>query len=319
VFIFGGDTLRFSYVNQGAAEQVGYDRDELLAMTPLHIAPEFTERDFRALLQPLMSGETGSTQYVTVHRRRDGVDIPVEVMLQVDQSPDTAGAPSFVATVRDVRERLEAEERLREAQQELNTLEDHERIARDLHDIVIQQLFASGMTLQGVWSRISEPEVADRVTTVIDDLDRTIREIRSVIFGLQRFGADATGVRAAIMSTVNDAGAGLETVPRVRLNGPVELIGDAIAAQLLPTLREALSNVARHAKAAKVDVTIDVGDVVVLRVTDDGIGINEEVLPTGHGLRNMSDRAVRLGGHASVRARPDGGTLLEWQVPRDGV
>jgi PAS domain S-box-containing protein len=319
VFIFGGDTLRFSYVNQGAAEQVGYDRDELLAMTPLHIAPEFTERDFRALLQPLMSGETGSTQYVTVHRRRDGVDIPVEVMLQVDQSPDTAGAPSFVATVRDVRERLEAEERLREAQQELNTLEDHERIARDLHDIVIQQLFASGMTLQGVWSRISDPEVADRVTTVIDDLDRTIREIRSVIFGLQRFGADATGVRAAIMSIVNDAGAGLESVPRVQLNGPVELIGDAIAAQLLPTLREALSNVARHAKAATVDVTIDVGDVVVLRVTDDGIGIDEEVPATGHGLRNMSDRAVRLGGHASVRALPDAGTLLEWQVPRDGV
>jgi PAS domain S-box-containing protein len=322
VFIFAGDTLRFTYVNEGAVEQVGYDHDELLAMTPLHIAPEFTERDFRALLQPLMEGEINSTQFVTVHRRRDGVDIPVEVMLHVDQSPDTGSARSFVATVRDIRERLEAEERLREAQQELHTLEDHERIARDLHDVVIQQLFASGMTLQGVWSRIGDPEVAQRVATVVDDLDRTIREIRSVIFGLQGFGANSKGCRAAIMDLVRATETGLQCMPRVRFEGPVELIGDTIATQLLATLREALSNIARHAKAATVDVDIAVGDEVVLRVADDGIGIGigiEDMPSTGHGVRNMSERAARLGGHATVCRRPEGGTLLEWRVPRDAA
>jgi PAS domain S-box-containing protein len=319
VFIFDAESLRFTYVNEGAVGQVGYERDELLNMTPLHIAPQFTERDFRALLEPLIDGVTSSTQYVTVHRRRDGADLPVEVMLQVDQSPDRDDAPSFVAMVRDVRERLEAEQSLREAQQELHTLEDHERIARDLHDIVIQQLFASGMTLQGVWSRVREPEIAQRIATVVDDLDRTIREIRSVIFGLQSFGTDAKGVRRAIMDIVSDAQTGLQLIPRVHFEGPLELVEDTIADQLLPTVREALSNVARHAAAEVVDVTISVGDNVVLRVVDDGVGIQGDVHATGYGIRNMSDRAAQLGGTATVSRRPEGGTLVAWSVPRNSV
>ena len=111
VFIFDED-LRFTYVNSGAEQQVGYSRDELLAMTPLHIAPQFTESEFRALLAPLVAGDTASTRFVTEHRRRDGVDITVEVVLQVQDGAE-AGSRSFVAMVRDVRERLETEQRLR--------------------------------------------------------------------------------------------------------------------------------------------------------------------------------------------------------------
>jgi PAS domain S-box-containing protein len=150
LFIFDGDTLQFTYVNEGAIEQVGYSRDQLRNMTPLHIAPEYSEVQFRRLLAPLIAGKSASTQYLTVHRRSDGTDVPVEVMLQVEQLSEPGQHRSFVATVRDIRERIETEDRLRAAERELHMFEDHERIARDLHDIVIQRLFASGMTLQGV-------------------------------------------------------------------------------------------------------------------------------------------------------------------------
>jgi len=315
LFIFDGDTLRFTYVNQGAIEQVGYELEQLLGMTPLHIAPEFTESEFRALLAPLVGGDAESTQYLTVHRRSDGTDIPVEVMLQVEQATETGRPRSFVAAVRDVRERIETEERLRETERELHTLEDHERIARDLHDIVIQQLFASGMTLQGVWSRIKDPDVAQRVATVVDDLDRTIREIRSVIFGLQAFGEASRGLRQDVMVVASEAGEHLASEARVHFDGPVETIGAEVAAQLLPTLREALSNVARHARASAVEVTVAVDDDVVLRVVDDGVGIQAARGTSGRGLHNMADRAERLGGRCEFRDAPDGGTVLEWTVP----
>jgi PAS domain S-box-containing protein len=294
---------------------VGYSRDELLAMTPLHIAPQFTEPEFRALLAPLIAGEMESTQFVTEHRRRDGVDVPVEVVLQVKDEPDLGGQ-SFVAMVRDVRERIEAEQRLRETERELHTLEDHERIARDLHDIVIQQLFASGMTLQGVWSRIREPEVAQRVATVVDDLDRTIREIRSVIFGLQAHETGHEHRRTEIQGVLADETAALGFEPRARFDGPIESIPDHVAPHLLATLREALSNVARHARASQVHVSIEVGDEIVLRVEDDGIGVGDhETGGGGNGVRNMRDRAAQCGGRFELRPAPDGGTVLEWHVP----
>src|SRR5205085_6317676 len=106
VFMFEGDTLGFTYVNQGAIEQVGYEREQLLEMTPLHIAPRYTEAEFRAVLAPLVAGEVNSTQYVTVHRRSDGTDVPVEVMLQVEQVLRPAQHRSFLATARDIRERI---------------------------------------------------------------------------------------------------------------------------------------------------------------------------------------------------------------------
>jgi PAS domain S-box-containing protein len=312
LFIFDGDTLHFTYVNQGAIEQVGYEREQLLTMTPLHIAPDYTERDFRTLLQPLIAGEAESTQYLTVHRRSDGTDVPVEVMLQAEQASEPGQPRSFVATARDVRERIETEERLREAERELHTLEDHERIARDLHDVVIQQLFASGMTLQGVWSRIKDPDVAQRVAAVVDDLDGTIREIRSVIFGLQAFNQGTQGLREQIILLAREAAEHLASEPRVRFDGPVETIDPEITAQLLPTLREALSNVARHAEASSVEVSLVAGDDIVLRVVDDGVGVGDT---RGSGLRNMAERAAALGGRCAIRAAPERGSILEWIVP----
>src|SRR5262249_40659250 len=134
-------------------------------------------------------------------RRSDGTEFPVEISL----SPlHTDTGLQVVAVVRDVSERLEAETRLRQAEQHLRIVEDRERIARDLHDIVIQKLFAAGMTVQGVAAGGLDSERAQRLNRVVDDLDDTIREIRSVIFGLQSDARDMPGVRAAVLHILDD-------------------------------------------------------------------------------------------------------------------
>ncbi len=314
VVILDAETLQFTYVNQGVVDQVGYSRDELAGMTMLHIAPEFDERTLRALLAPLEAGEIDATTFTTVHRHRDGSDRPVEILLQARRNED--GRPSsYVKVVRDISDRLEAEGLLRQAEQDLLMLEDRERIARDLHDIVIQKLFAAGMSVQAVTARTTDPENARRLGAVVDDLDHTIREIRSVIFSLHADVASGTGLRIQILRVVSEERHVLGFDPRVYFDGPVDAIDDGIAVELLPTLREALSNVARHAGATSVEVFVACKDGVVLRLLDNGCGIS----PTpslGNGIRNLSERAIKLGGHCFVTARPEGGTQLEWRIPK---
>ncbi len=313
VLVLDADTLRFTYANQGATEQVGYGRDELLQMTMLHITPEFTERQLRELLGPLVSGERSSLTFTTVHRHRDGTDLPVEILMQSVSGED--GTPKrYVKIVRDIRERLETEERLKVAEQHLRVVEDRERIARDLHDIVIQKLFAAGMTIQSVSSRTADAEHGHRLATVVDDLDDTIREIRSVIFSLHADAPDSMGVRAEVLRVADDERAALGFEPRIRFDGAVDSMDDRVAQELLPALREALSNVAKHAGASAVEIVVENAAEVTLRVLDDGRGM-PATLPSGHGIKNLTERAERLGGTCRVASRPDGGTMVEWKVP----
>jgi PAS domain S-box-containing protein len=236
VFIFDRETFRYSYVNQGALAQVGYSRDEMLQMTPLHIAPEFRETELRQRLAPVAAGEVASVTFTTVHRRRDGVDVPVEVVVQAPATDSASG--SFVALVRDISERVETEERLRRAAQDLQLLEDRERIARDLHDLVIQRLFAAGMTLQATRSLTDDPTVVQRMGAAVDELDETIREIRTVIFGLQGDPAQRRGLRGDILRIVADERYVLGFEPRVHLDGAIDALPDDIAEQLCATLRD---------------------------------------------------------------------------------
>jgi PAS domain S-box-containing protein len=316
VLILDADTLRFTYVNQGAIEQVGYSRDELIGMTMLHIAPEFDECKLHELLAPLERGEATSTTFTTVHRHRDGTDRPVEIILEARLNEE--GRPhSYVKIVRDISERLAAETLLRQAEQDRLMLEDRERIARDLHDIVIQKLFAAGMSVQAVTPRITDRESARRLSIVVDDLDQTIREIRSAIFSLHAEPSRGSGLRSEILRVVSEEGHVLGFAPRVHFDGVVDAIDDAVAVELLPTLREALSNVARHADATAVDVFVESSNGVRLRVRDNGRGIAAGA-GGGNGIRNITERATRLGGHCRVSARPEGGTLLEWTAPGAG-
>ena len=176
VLIMDADSWGFRYVNQGAVDQSGYSRDELLTMTMLDITPEFTAASLRELLAPLERGEQSSVVVTTTHRRRDGADLPVEILVQAIPGDD--GTPrGYVKIARDISDRLESETQLRRAEHELETLADRERIARDLHDLVIQRLFAAGMSAQALTSQTSDLGEAQRLQGIVDELDETIRGI----------------------------------------------------------------------------------------------------------------------------------------------
>ncbi len=203
----------------------------------------------------------------------------------------------------------------------LSLYEDRERIAHDLHDLVIQRLYATGMSLEGTMPMITRPEVASRITHAVDAMDETIKEIRTTIFALQaRDSAGGPDLRGDIVALVEEMADMLGFAPSLRLGaGLGTQVGAEVAEQALAALREALSNAARHASASQVDVTVDVDPdgMLVVQVTDDGTGI-----PAGgrrSGLRNLAKRAEKLGGELRLEpadpgaARP--GTKLEWRVP----
>jgi signal transduction histidine kinase len=208
---------------------------------------------------------------------------------------------------------LELAERSRDAER-LVVLEDRDRIAKDLHDTVIQRLFATAMTLMTAIKITDKPEVASRVQRAVDDLDETIRQIRSTIFALQAAPGGERSLRTRILAITDGAAESLGFAPAVRLEGLLDtVVSDEVGEQLLAVLHEALSNVARHAHARRVSVSVDVGDHLVLLVVDDGVGIP----PGGRrsGLRNMAQRAQDLGGVFEARDRDGGGSVLEWRVP----
>ena len=209
--------------------------------------------------------------------------------------------------------------RLHAQVQEMTLLHDRERIARDLHDTVIQRLFATGMSLQGT-VRLVRPDpdsAVDRIEGAVDDLDLTVKHIRTAIFGLEQSRVGDDGLRDRILSLTGEATGPLGFEPRVLLDGPVDTgVDDRIGIELLATLREALSNVARHAQATRVDVEVVVDrEEVRLRVVDDGVGMPSDAVPRGDGLRNMAARAVQLGGTLDLRPAPPTGTILEWRAP----
>jgi signal transduction histidine kinase len=201
---------------------------------------------------------------------------------------------------------------------ELALFEDRERIARDLHDTVIQRLFATGLSLQGTAPLVErDPDkAAARIDAAVDDLDETVKHIRTAIFALESSHPQHEGLRARILALCREASGALGFDPHVVFDGPIDSrIPDAAAVDLLATLREGLSNVARHAGAQRVDVAVTVGEgSAQLVITDDGTGIPEDS-SGGHGLPNMTTRASRHGGTLLLSAGPTGGTVLRWEVP----
>ena len=211
----------------------------------------------------------------------------------------------------------------RREQERLAVYEDRDRIARDLHDLVIQRLFATGISLQGA-TRIGDldPAVDDRINRAVDELDETIREIRQTIFALQEpVHGPSTGLRGRVLRETSQAAALLGFDPAVRFVGPIDsLVTQALADQLIAALREALTNAAKHAQAERVEVVVHIdGDDVELLVTDDGLGVGDVGPTRRSGLANLSARAQDLGGACSLqRAAKHGGTRLMWRVPLGG-
>jgi two-component system, NarL family, sensor histidine kinase DevS len=209
---------------------------------------------------------------------------------------------------------LELAARRKDAQR-LAVFEDRDRIARDLHDLVIQRLYATGMSLESLAARLGDSDNGRRVSSAVDALDQTIKEIRAAIFALHsRPAAPDAGLRAQILEVSDQATVALGFAPALRMSGRLDGgIPAEVAEHLLGALREALSNAARHAEASKVDVTVEAGQDLVLLVRDDGVGLKETARRSG--LANLADRAALLGGTMRAGPAEDGGTELEWRVP----
>jgi signal transduction histidine kinase len=261
-----------------------------------------------AIVFPL--GAPGNVRGVlTVGRRHGAVPFPQAQADVVASFAAQAGVALELAASRAEAERL-------------SLYEDRDRIARDLHDLVIQRLYATGMSLEGTMPMITRPEVASRVTHAVDAMDETIKEIRAAIFALQaRDVADRSDLRESIVALVEEMTPVLGFAPSLRLGaGLGGRVGPDVTEQALAALREALSNAARHADASQVDVSVDVDPdgILAVQVTDNGIGLP----PDGRrsGLRNLAARAEKLGGELRLGpadpAASSSGTRLEWRVPR---
>jgi signal transduction histidine kinase len=200
-------------------------------------------------------------------------------------------------------------------QRMLDLLADRDRIAGDLHDHVIQRLFAAGMSLQAIVGRINDTEARGRVSRVVGELDETMRDIRTSIFDLHTSGEEnPTSLRRRMLDLVAEASVNTATSPSVRISGAVDtLVPPHIAEHALAALREGVSNAVRHAHASDIVVTVEAGTDLVLGVTDNGVGMPADVARSG--LLNLERRAVECGGTTLVTANPAGGTRLVWRVP----
>ncbi|MGW7577071.1 sensor histidine kinase [Streptomyces sp. NPDC054765] len=205
----------------------------------------------------------------------------------------------------------------RRAAEQLTLLKDRDRIARDLHDLAIQRLFATGMTLQSAVRFVDHPEANERLLRAVDDLDETIKIIRSTIFGLRARapGRAGRGLRARTVTAVEEATRALGFTPSLRMQGLIDTdVPAEIAEHVVAVLGEALSNAARHAHATSVEVALLVGGgSLELRVTDNGVGLPRHGRRSG--LSNLAKRAESMGGEMTLETPARGGTQLVWRAP----
>jgi len=207
---------------------------------------------------------------------------------------------------------LELAEKQR-AQGLLDLLADRDRIARDLHDHVIQRLFATGLGLQGTLRMISDPEARKRVQHAVGQLDQTVMEIRTSIFDLHTTD-EVDSLRRTLLDVVSELTNGTDVSPSVRMSGAVDtLVPPEVVPHAEAALREGLSNALRHAHAKHIVVTIEAAQDLVVDVLDDGVGVPETLARSG--LANVENRAATFGGTLTVAPAADGGTRYTWKVP----
>jgi signal transduction histidine kinase len=263
------------------------------------------------------TGEWGSAMLVplAIGRYRLGV----LVVARHRDAPPFTGADMRRAAIFAEHAALAIEfARARQDRQRLAVLEDRDRIARDLHDLVVQRLFAVNLGVQSLVRLAGPGVIADRATGLVADLDQTVRDIRRSIFSLHEVPEGSMSLRGDLLGVVEDAAGALGFTPRIDLLGALDLlVPDDVRPDLLAAVREALANVARHAAASAVWVEVSVnntGSRLQLLVKDDGRGVAAP--PLRHsGLSNLDERAARWGGDFDVRSEPGAGLSLRWAVP----
>jgi signal transduction histidine kinase len=207
--------------------------------------------------------------------------------------------------------------RLHQRVQEAAIIEDRDRTARDLHDTVVQHLYAVGISLETMGREAAAAGMADRLAVLVSDIGDAIRQVRSSIYELGLDEEDP-GVRAGVLNLVRSLTPMLGFNVRISFDGPVDsVISQTVTEQLLATIREAVTNIGRHAHATEASVAVSAHHgLCLLRVADNGIGLgmtgDHEV---GRGLGNLRQRAERMHGSMDIVSPTSGGTVLEWQVP----
>ncbi|MCB0970309.1 MAG: GAF domain-containing protein [Acidimicrobiales bacterium] len=209
--------------------------------------------------------------------------------------------------------------RLLQRTRELDIANERERIARDLHDTVIQRLFATGLSLQAAARGCDVVAVNERIAQAVDELDVTVREVRSAIFELNPPPSSSSGLRRELLSIGDELFDALGYAPTFRFEGPVDSgVPDALAPHLVAVVREGLANVAKHAGSPMAEVRVTVGSgSVTVRIVDAGRGLSARATG-GHGLDNLRARATEVDGTFEARDRPDGGAELRWRAPLTG-
>ena len=202
----------------------------------------------------------------------------------------------------------------RERQQELTVLADRERIAHDLHDHVIQRLFAAGMDLQGTIARSRSPEIVERLSRTVDDLQATINDIRRTIFDLQVHNDPGSTFRGRIEQLVADLSDNRNLAVELRMSGPISIVSADLARHAEAVITEAISNSVRHADASRLTVRVTAADFLTVEVVDDGCGIPARNTRSS-GLANIRQRAEQLGGTCEFSTPTEGGTQVRWSVP----
>lgn len=256
--------------------------------------------DRAAIVLPLRTAD-GVVGVIAVARH---VDQPRFDNAQLKLMDDFAHHAALALTVSEARRRA----------QEFTVLADRDRIARDLHDHVIQRLFAAGMDLQGAAARARPPEVSQRLARIVDDLQATVDDIRTTIFNLQTSAATKPDFRARIQAVIAEITDNRDIHTTVRIEGPMTAVGPSLAGTAEAVLIEAISNTVRHSGATRLTVTVTVDDDVIIDVLDNGHGIPADN-QRHSGLANMTDRAVQAGGTCQISSPPTGGTHLRWTAP----
>ncbi len=302
--------------NRQVLEILGYEAADLVGLPVEILVPEgqrgVHEKHRNAYIANPQPRSMGAGLRLTAVRN-DSSHIPVDIAL----SPFHVGDTTYtIAALRDATARLAAEAAISQADEWRAIIDDRQRIARDLHDTVIQDIFAAGMGLQALQRRIGEDDLREHLGASVSHLDDVITRLRKVIFNLAQ--GDETepldsAARRIVAETVD--GAGQEILIDVTVDdGPLPV---RTREHVLATLQEALSNAVRHANASQVDVRIEATDSMCrLTVADNGIGIaGPGAARRGFGLTNMMNRAQVLGGSCEITPRPEGGTIVEWTVP----
>lgn len=222
----------------------------------------------------------------------------------LDLVNDFAGHAAMALTLSNARER----------QRELTVLADRERIAHDLHDHVIQRLFAAGMDLQGSIARSRSPEVVQRLSRTVDDLQATINDIRRTIFELQTHDDPSSNFRSRVERVVADLADNRNLTLELRMAGPMSVISAELAKHAEAVITEAISNCVRHAGASRLSVHVTAADQLTVEITDNGCGIPVENTRSS-GLAHIRHRAEQLSGTCEFSTPPGGGTRMRWSVP----